>query len=77
MENISLAQKSPAAEDFSCYSEIVPGLYLYIGTTPKGTDPKKSAPNHSARFYVDEAGLLVGVKALAQLSVDYLQAANR
>jgi amidohydrolase len=77
MQNVSLAQKAPTAEDFSFYQEIIPGLYFFVGINPKGTDPKKSAPNHSARFYVDEAGLLVGVKALAQLSVDYLQAANK
>ena len=77
MQNVHLDQKSPAAEDFSYYQEIIPGLFFYIGITPKGTDPKSTAPNHSPRFYVDEAGLIVGVKALAQLSVDYLQAANR
>lgn len=76
-QNVSLRPKSPGAEDFSNYQEIIPGLFFFIGITPKGTDPNKTAPNHSPRFYVDEAGLLVGVKALAQLTVDYLQAANR
>jgi metal-dependent amidase/aminoacylase/carboxypeptidase family protein len=31
-----------------------------------------SAPNHSPRFFVDESGLKLGVRALAHLAVDYL-----
>ncbi len=29
------------------------------------------APNHSPRFKVDESGLKLGVRALANLTVDY------
>ncbi|HET7766695.1 MAG TPA: amidohydrolase [Burkholderiales bacterium] len=76
-ENVMLAQKSPAAEDFSFYAETVPGLFFQIGVTPKGSDPRKTANNHSPRFYVDESGLLLGVKALTQLTLDYLQANNK
>jgi amidohydrolase len=76
-ENVSLAQKSPAAEDFSFYAEAVPGLFIQLGITPKGTDPRKTANNHSPRFYVDESGLLLGVKALTQLTLDYLSQGNQ
>ena len=74
---MSLGQKSGGAEDFSFYQKIIPGLFFFVGVTPKGTDPKKTAPNHSPRFYVDEAGLLTGVKAMTQLAVDYLQMAKK
>ena len=40
---------------------------------PKGQDVSKAAPNHSARFFVDEAALVPGIRALANLAVDYLQ----
>jgi len=76
VENVYLDQKQTVTEDFSYYQEVIPGLFFFVGITPKGTDPKKTAPNHSPRFYVDEAGLVVGVKGLAQLAVDYLQAAK-
>jgi amidohydrolase len=60
------------AEDFSRYEQRVPGLFFFLGITPPGTDPRTVAPNHSPRFFVDEAALPVGVRALAHLAVDYL-----
>jgi len=63
-----------AAEDFSRYQQRIPGVFFFLGITPLGTDPAKAAPNHSPRFYVDEAALPVGVRALAHVAVDYLTA---
>ena len=63
-----------AAEDFSRYQQHIPGVFFFLGITPPGTDPAKAAPNHSPRFYVDEAAFPVGVRALAHLAVDYLSA---
>lgn len=60
------------AEDFSRYEQKVPGMFFFLGITPPGTDPRTVAPNHSPRFFVDEAALGVGVRALAHLAVDYL-----
>jgi amidohydrolase len=34
----------------------------------------KAEPNHSPRFFVDEAALEVGVRALSALALDYLGA---
>jgi amidohydrolase len=70
--HVVLAAPTPTAEDFSRYQERIPGVFFFLGITPPGTDPAKAAPNHSPRFYVDEAALPVGVKALAHLAVDYL-----
>ena len=50
----------------------MPGLFFFLGITPKGADPKTVAPNHSPRFFADEAALPVGVRALANLALDYL-----
>jgi amidohydrolase len=72
-ENVSVGSKDTASEDFSIYQQKIPGFFFFIGVTPKGTDPTKAAPNHSPRFLVDESGLLLGVRALAHLTVDYLE----
>jgi len=48
-------------------------LFFFVGVTPAGTDPSQAAPNHSPRFYADEASLLRGVRALAHVAVDYLE----
>lgn len=75
--NYGLQPKSTASEDFSFYQEKVPGMFFYLGVTPKGTDVDKAAPNHSPRFYVDESGLINGVRALSNLTIDYLARAQQ
>jgi len=75
--NYGLQPKSTASEDFSFYQEKVPGMFFYLGVTPKDTDVEKAAPNHSPRFYVDESGLLNGVRALSNLTVDYMANAQK
>jgi len=60
------------SEDFADYQQKLPGIFFFLGITPKGADPKTVAPNHSPRFFADEAALPVGVRALSNLAVDYL-----
>jgi amidohydrolase len=60
------------AEDFSRYQEKVPGVFFFLGVNPPGVDRAAVAPNHSPRFFVDEAALVTGVRALASLAADYL-----
>src|SRR3954447_1647690 len=63
------------AEDFSFYQQKVPGLFFWVGTRPKNQTADEAASNHSPKFYIDESGLLLGVRALAHVAVDYLSAA--
>jgi amidohydrolase len=48
-------------------------MFFFVGVTPEGSDPRHAAPNHSPRFYIDESGLLLAVRALAQLACDFLE----
>ena len=63
--------KVTGAEDFSYFANRVPGLFLFVGVTPR-EQLDTAASNHSPRFFVDEAALPVGARALAQLAADYL-----
>jgi amidohydrolase len=74
-ERVILPLPWTGAEDFSRYQEQVPGVFFFLGIDPPGVDPKDAAPNHSPRFFVDEAALGIGVRALAQLAVDTLTGA--
>ncbi len=65
--------KVTGAEDFSYFQRIVPGLFFFVGVTPPEQDPTKAYANHSPRFYADEAGLLPGLRALAQVACDFLE----
>ena len=74
--NVKVVDKVCGAEDFSFYQKAVPGFFYFMGCTPRDRDARTAAPNHSPRFYADEACLKLGVKTLATLAVDWL-AANR
>ena len=57
-------------EDFSYFQEKVPGVYFFLGgMTPGNTEP---FPHHTPDFKIDDAGMLLGVKSLTQLALDYL-----
>lgn len=60
------------AEDFAQFSNTVPGVYFFVGSTAPGIDPAKAPINHSPQFMLDEQALDVGVRALLQVAVDYL-----
>jgi amidohydrolase len=70
--NVLPAQQTTTAEDFSLFQRQVPGMFFFLGVTPKGADPRTVAPNHSPRFFADEGALVPGVRALTNLTVDYL-----
>ena len=59
------------AEDFSFFQEKVPGLYFFIGGMPKGMNPADAAPHHTPDFYVDDAGLLTGIRLMSRMVTDY------
>jgi amidohydrolase len=62
------------AEDFSAYQERIPGLFFFLGVTPPDQDWKTAPSNHSPKFFADERALLVGVRALTELAIDFLDA---
>ena len=65
--------QTTTSEDFSLYQQRVPGIFMFLGGTPEGTDPKLAAPNHSPKFFVDERALPIGVRLLSELAVDFLE----
>ena len=71
-DNVRLMKATTGGEDFSYFQEVVPGFYFFLGgMTPGNTQP---FPHHTPDFKIDESGMLLGVKAMTQLSLDYLNA---
>ena len=66
------SQQITGAEDFSYFAQRVPGLYFFLGVTPTDQDPATAPRNHSPYFFADEGALPVGVRALANLAVDFM-----
>lgn len=60
------------AEDFSYYGTKAPALFLYLGGMPKGNDPAKAPPHHTAEFFVDDAGMKTGIRAFCHMVFDYM-----
>lgn len=71
--NVYLENAVTGAEDFSFYQEKVPGLFIFLGGMPKGKDPKQTAAHHTPDFFLDESGFKLGVKAMANLTLDYME----
>ncbi len=71
-EGIVRSGRSTGAEDFSFFSQEVPGFYFFLGVNKPDADPFKTAGNHSPFFYIDDSALPVGVKALSHLTIEYL-----
>ena len=70
----NVLESAPAmpGEDFSLLLQRVPGLFIFLGVTPRGIDPATAPANHSPLFVVDEAALPTGITALASLAIDAL-----
>jgi amidohydrolase len=72
---VAEAPPSGATEDFSLFAEAAPGLYAFLGVTPRDQDPATAAPNHNPKFFVDESALVVGTRTMASLAVNALRSA--
>ncbi|MBC8985576.1 amidohydrolase [Pedobacter sp. N36a] len=70
--HVKLKPPVTGAEDFSFYQEKVPGLFIFLGGMPKGQDPLKAPSHHTPDFFIDESGFGLGVEALSNLALDYM-----
>jgi amidohydrolase len=69
-DKVELVKPTTGGEDFSFFQEKIPGFYFFLGGQPEGTS--EPAPHHTPDFYIDESGMLLGVKVMSQLAIDYL-----
>lgn len=70
-EDMVVLQKAiTGAEDFSFFQDEIPGFYFFLGGMTPGTT--ESFPHHTPDFKIDDSGLLLGVKTLSEMSIDYL-----
>ena len=65
-------KKMTGAEDFSVYTEHVPGVFGYLGC--RNEEKGVTAPHHHPAFDVDEDVLFHGTGIYVQFALDYLNA---
>ena len=72
-ENVMITAASTGAEDFSFFAQEVPGMFYFVGGKPLDVSEFDAAPHHTPDFFIDESGLIVGVKGFAALTLDYMK----
>jgi amidohydrolase len=65
------------AEDFAHFERRIPGLYLMLGINKEGVGRGQAPSNHSPLFYVNEDALIVGVRTMVGLALDYAEATGQ
>ena len=71
-DHVELVKATTGGEDFSYFQEEVPGFYFFLGGMTQGNT--EAYPHHTPDFMIDDDGLLLGVKTMTQLTIDYLNA---
>jgi len=74
-EKLHVMKAITGAEDFSYFQQQIPGLYFFIGGQPtEKPEGQALGGHHTPDFFVDETGMITGVKAFINLTLDYMQA---
>ena len=68
--NVNEIKAITGAEDFSFFQQKIPGFYFFLGGKTIGNE--NPFPHHTPDFMIDESGMLLGVKTMTQLAIDYL-----
>jgi amidohydrolase len=71
-DNLVVINAVTGAEDFAFYQQKIPGLYFFVGAAPKDPVPGKLPAHHTPDFMIDESAFVTGVKAMLNLTFDYM-----
>ena len=67
--NFAEITRRTGTEDFSYFSQEIPGLYIFLGVNDPGK--LEQAGNHSPYFTVNDDALDEGLKSLVYMTIDY------
>src|SRR5262245_46173784 len=71
--NVTSPKPQMGAEDFSRYQKVIPGFFYFLGVGNRGKGV--TAMIHTPEFDIDEESLVVGVKLMSNVLLDYLDRA--
>lgn len=66
-QNVRVRPAMTGAEDFSFFAQQVPGFFFFLGGMPADGDPKTAPSHHTPDFFIDESGLLLGVRSFVSI----------
>jgi len=70
--NVNEINAVTGSEDFGFFQQNVPGLFFFVGAMPADQDPGKVPAHHTPDFMIDERGMLVGLKAMLNVTLDFM-----
>ncbi|QCK13600.1 amidohydrolase [Mangrovivirga cuniculi] len=73
--DLVVTQAITGGEDFAYFQEKIPGVYFFIGGKVESDDKRKekiTSQHHTPDFMIDEAGMLTGMKAFLNITLDYM-----
>ena len=70
--NVNEINAVTGSEDFGFFQQTVPGLFFFVGAMPADQDPGKVPAHHTPDFMIDERGMLVGLKAMLNVTLDFM-----
>lgn len=71
-DQVAIVHAVTGAEDFAYYQRKVPGFFFFVGAMSPDQDPKKAPSHHTPDFFIDERAFITGLKAMLNLTVDYM-----
>ena len=69
-DNVSVLEPVMGGEDFSYFANEVPGFFFRLGMVAPGTE---SGGHHTPTFRADDASIPIGMRAMSNLLLDYLE----
>jgi amidohydrolase len=77
IDNAKVIAPTTMAEDFSFFQEKAPGLFFFLGAYPSEMKLSNPPVHHTADFMMDEKSFITGVRAMLNLTVDYMFAPKK
>jgi len=69
--NVILNNAKTLAEDYAYYLNEIPGFMFELGAY-NTNEKRKSPPHHTPDFFIDDNSMLLGVKVMTNLALDFL-----
>lgn len=71
-DNVVRINAVTGAEDFAFFQQKIPGFFFFVGAMMPDQDPNTVPAHHTPDFMIDERGMLTGLKAMLNVTLDYM-----
>jgi amidohydrolase len=72
IDNVVRINAVTGAEDFAFFQQKIPGFFFFVGAMMPDQDPNTVPAHHTPDFMIDERGMLTGLKAMLNITLDYM-----